>query len=75
MALLASSLELLPYGSLGALLVFLAFPVALFGYESLPKWVAGTRISETTNQADDGDSTLFSNKRIVGLSLVITGVD
>lgn len=69
------SLELLPYGSLGALLVFIAFPVALFGFRSLPKWVTGTRISETTSQADDGDSTLFSNKRIVGLSLVITGVD
>ncbi|MDG6922920.1 MAG: hypothetical protein JRN67_06475, partial [Nitrososphaerota archaeon] len=28
------SLELLPYGSLGALLVFIAFPVALFGFKS-----------------------------------------
>ncbi len=68
-------LELLPYGSLGGLLVFLTLPIALFGFKSLPKWITGAQASEATSQADEDESTLFSNKRIVGLSLVITGAD
>ena len=68
---------LLPYAPLGILLVFISLPIALFGFKRLPGWVSRARSSSSASdsvQEDEDDSPLFFNKRIVGLSLVITGL-
>ncbi len=63
---------LIPLAPLGAFFTFLSLPLALFGFDSLQSWVVGSTLSS-------GDTTyvdkipFFSNKRIVGLSLMITG--
>ena len=67
---------LLPYSPLGILLVFISLPIALFGFKRLPGWASGARSSSSASNSvqQDGDhAPLFFNKRIVGLSLVITG--
>lgn len=71
---------LFPTALLGALFTFLSLPVSLYGFKSLPTWITGI----TAPQAhDDGNDELdqealflplFSNKRIMGLSFVITAV-
>ena len=65
-----------PYAPFGAILVFMSLPTALFGFKALPRWAYGRRNSPHDADEDDGedDSPLFSNKRIMGLSLVITGL-
>lgn len=69
-------LGLLPYAPFGGLLVFLALPTAMFGFKQVPRLLAGApSLLEKTSQENYEDSPLFSNKRIVGLSLVITGAD
>ncbi|MDG6995044.1 MAG: hypothetical protein JRN52_03895 [Nitrososphaerota archaeon] len=69
-------LEMLALLSLGGLLVFLTLPIALFGFKSLPKWFVDTSsLSSEMAQEDIDNQSLFSNKRIMGLSLVITGLD
>ena len=60
--------------ALGGLLVFLTLPIALFGFDSVPRWIVGASNSSTEMaQSGDDELLLLSNKRIVGLSLVITG--
>lgn len=70
------SLELIAILSLGGLLVFLSLPIALFGLESLPRWLVDTSsISSEMTQDDIDNQSLFSNKRVMGLSFLITGAD
>ena len=67
---------LLPYAPLGALFVFMSLPIALFGFTSLPGWFAKVPdLSAGNEQQNDDESSLFSNKRVVGLSLIVTGAD
>jgi len=63
--------ESLPLMALGGLLIFIAMPMALFGFDSVPRWIVGPS-SLSSGKAGD-DELLFSNKRFVGLSLVLTG--
>ena len=66
---------LLPLTGLGGLFVFLTLPFALFGFDPLPRWVVGPSSSSGEMTQEDDDQPLFSNKRIMGLSLMITGAD
>lgn len=62
-----------PYASLGAISVFMSLPTVLFGFKTLPRWATGRQSSSTKGSEEYEDSLIFSNKRIVGLSLLITG--
>ena len=63
-----------PYAPLGAVLVFMALPTAMFGFKGLPRWaIYGRDSSDESDEQNENDSLIFSNKRIVGLSLLMTG--
>ena len=64
--------EMLVLVALGGLLVFLTLPIALFGFDSPPRWITGSP-SLPTEFSQTRDLSLLSNRRIAGLSLVITG--
>lgn len=65
---------LLPYAPLGVLFIFISLPIALFGFEKLPRWATDDRSSSPeVGNADEVNSSFITNKRIMGLSLVITG--
>lgn len=74
-------LDLVPFALIGGVLVFLAFPIALYGFNPLPRWIAnahqtGLNVNSTqNNDVSEVEAPLLSNKLIVGISLVITGVD
>ena len=64
---------LFPTALLGGFFTFLSLPVSLYGFKSLPTWITGL----SSGQASDEDALfipLFYNKRIMGLSFVITAV-
>jgi hypothetical protein len=63
--------ESLPLMALGGLLTFIAIPIALFGFDTVPRWIVGP--SSLSGEGAVNDEPLFSNKRFVGLSLVLTG--
>ncbi len=63
--------ESIVFDAIGILLVYLSVPTALFGMnDETSKWF---RAGSWINWSPDSESTLLSNKRISGVSLLIAG--
>ncbi len=62
--------ESMVLATFGGVLVYLSIPVALFGFARIPRWLGGQPVK---GLATNGEVLLFSNKRIAGFSLLLTG--
>ena len=67
--------ESLPLRALGDFFVFLTLPVALFGFDPLPKWFSDRSSKGKYGELgpEENNELLFSNKRVMGLSLIVAG--